>query len=312
MSYQYLQRSDEPVFGLRFAWGKVKSLYPLHLATMGAMLPLGIVAVIKGGLDLGAFLISIVLNVGMLQVWVPWPSMYSALNGPSWFMCVIVLAYLLFPLLLKRLKALRNMAGALGLLALFVAVHLAASAASYFWMTSGVDTELVKWLTYFFPPVRFCDFGIGCVLGWLFLHVDKSGTMGMDVVLNGAMQALCLALIMASMWAYATELPPFGSPSVRFLLLYSPTTALLIWLVASCTGAVERVWSVGCLRWIADISPYAFLIHNVVLNYVWKAFSLVAGFSSALAIPVALVSLAITLALSAWWGRLVKARKGRR
>lgn len=113
MAYQYLQKPSDPVFGLRFAWNKVKSLYPLHLVTMVAKIPVAIFDVLTGTLSLVAFVVAVILNVGMAQIWVPWQAMYSALNGPSWFMCVIAFSYLLFPLLLKQLKGLRSVKDAI-------------------------------------------------------------------------------------------------------------------------------------------------------------------------------------------------------
>lgn len=71
MAYQYLQKPSDPVFGLRFAWNKVKSLYPLHLVTMVAKIPVAIFDVLSGTLSLLAFVVAVILNVGMAQIWVP-------------------------------------------------------------------------------------------------------------------------------------------------------------------------------------------------------------------------------------------------
>ena len=160
-----------------------------------------------------------------------------------------------------------------------------------------------------FPPVRFCDFGIGCVLGWMFLNADKSKTIEMSRLVNGAGQIACLLLIAASMVAYATEAPFFGSLPVRYSLLFLPTTAALIWLVSSCSGAVQRAWTMGWLMRVGDLSPYAFLIHWVALTYVSKAFK--AALPAAPKVLAAIVALAITLVASAWWSKAAAARKAR-
>lgn len=36
----------------------------------------------------------------MIQIWYPDPSVYVSLNGPSWYLAVCVLSYLLFPVIL--------------------------------------------------------------------------------------------------------------------------------------------------------------------------------------------------------------------
>lgn len=307
MAYQYLQKPEEPVFGLRFAWSKVRSLYPLHIVTMVAMLPFAFSHVLKGSLSLVTLFVDVALNVGMLHAWVTFT--LEALNGPSWFMCAIAFAYFLFPLIIKRLKALRSTGDALLLIGCFAAVYAVAGVVAYMLDANGAAPEIVKWCTYYFPPVRFCDFGIGCALGWLFLNADKSKTIEMSRLVNGAGQIACFLLIAASMVAYATEAPFFGSRPVRPSLLFLPTTAVLIWLVASCSGAVQRVWSMGWIMRVGDLSPYAFLIHGVVLNYVSRVFK--AGLPAAPKVVAALVALAITLVTSAWWSKAVAARKAK-
>ncbi|MGO5393362.1 acyltransferase family protein [Collinsella sp. LCP19S3_C9] len=308
MAYQYLQKPSDLVFGLRFAWNKVKSLYPLHLVTMVAKIPVAIFDVLTGTLSLVAFVVAVILNVGMAQIWVPWQAMYSALNGPSWFMCVIAFSYFLFLLLLKQLKRLRSVKDAILFMGGFVAVYLIAAIFAYILKESGATAGVVQWCTYYFPPVRFCDFGIGCALGWMFLNVDKSSLRWLSGS-NGGAQLICFGLILLSMWAYTNEAPLFGSMPIRYSILFLPTTAALIWLVSSCSGKVERVWSCGWLTWIAALSPYAFLIHAVVLKYVGKAFTVVLPMDPK--VFVAIFALAVTLTLSACWKSFDKACKAK-
>ena len=149
MAYQYLQKPVEATFGFRFAWSKVRSLYPLHIVTMVAMLPFAVVNVLKGALSLVTLFAAVVLNVGMLLTWVPWGAMHTALNNPSWFMCTIVFAYLCFPLVLRKLKALRNMSGALSFIGCFVAAYAAAGIAVYIFVVNGAGREAVKSCVYF-------------------------------------------------------------------------------------------------------------------------------------------------------------------
>ena len=112
-------------------------------------------------------------------------------------------------------------------------------------------------------------------------------------------QPICIALILASMLLYADGSTVLGSAPLRYSLLFLPTTVALVWLVASCTGTPERLWSPAWVQWIAGLSPYAFLIHGVVLKYTRKLFAV--AFPAVPALAVAAVALAITLACSAGW-----------
>lgn len=94
MSYRYLQKSNTPTFGFSFVWSKLKKLYPLHIIMMIAKLPFAFVYLFRGWISLALLLVAICLNVTLLQIWIPNESLYTLLNGPSWFMCVIALAYL--------------------------------------------------------------------------------------------------------------------------------------------------------------------------------------------------------------------------
>lgn len=307
MAYQYLQKEELPAFGLAFAARKIRALYPLHIATMLAKLPIALFNVVGGTLSATALVVAIAMNVGMVQVWVPWEQMYSALNGPSWFMCVISLAYFLFPLLLKALRKMASVRSAILLLAAFLGIHLLASLASYALLGSGAGEELAQWVTYYFPPVRCCDFAIGCVLGWLYLRNAAQGRPERPTAVQALAQAACLALIAASMLLYADGSTLLGSAPLRYSLLFLPTTVVLIWLVASCAGPVERLWSLAGLQWIADLSPYAFLIHAVVLRYVRKLFAV--ALPAVPAVAVMMVALVITLACSAGWKDMAVKRK---
>ena len=170
MAYRYLQKQNDPRFGFSFVWSKIRKLYSLHITAMVVSIPYYLSKVLAGACTLATLVACMVLNVGMLQVWVPWQSMYEMLNAPSWFMAPLVLSYLLFPLLLKVLRKIRSARSVLLLAIPFLVFYLAVVfvAARVQFLSSG--TDLVDWLAYYFPPLRFCDFALGCVLGWLFLH----------------------------------------------------------------------------------------------------------------------------------------------
>lgn len=311
MAYRYLQKQNDPRFGFSFVWSKIRKLYSLHITAMVVSIPYYLSKVLAGACTLATLVACMVLNVGMLQVWVPWQSMYEMLNAPSWFMAPLVLSYLLFPLLLKALRKIRSARSVLLLAIPFLVFYLAVVfvAARVQFLSSG--TDLVDWLAYYFPPLRFCDFALGCVLGWLFLH-RGTGRGDSSFLLQTAMHVVLLALTLACLLIYKWEIGLLGSHPVREALLFLPVSCLAVWVVAMSSGVYERIWSLPLLGWIADLSPYAFLIHWDALIYIRNFFRAVLPFSSKVNIVIGvLVAFAVTMALSACWKRFV-ADRGRR
>lgn len=299
MSYQYLRKPESPTFGLLFAWSKIKKLYPLHLIMMIGKLPFTVANVLRGWLSMSSFFFAVGLNIALFQIWIPCESIYTAFNGPSWFLDVIALAYLFFPLFLRVLKKIDSLYSALKYIFLFVSVHVLLSFVSLFFLDKGFDPETIKWLTYYFPPVRCCDFGIGCVLGWLYLHRSSCDIKHINNIKQVLWQSLCFLMIAVSMYFYTFGLTIFGSDAFRFSLLFLPSTILLIWLVSTASGYIEKVWSVKPLELVAKVSPYAFLIHDVVILYVREFFQIF--FPAVPLIIASLISLFLTLLLSRLW-----------
>ena len=217
MSYRYLQKSNTPTFGFSFVWSKLKKLYPLHIA--------------------------ICLNVTLLQIWIPNESLYTLLNGPSWFMCVIALAYLFFPLFLSALRNIDSVLSAFKMLIIFIIVHVFFSLVSTYLLKAGFNPEYIKWFTYYFPPVRCCDFGIGGILGWLYLHRASRESSHHESWFQISCLLFCFLLVAASMYVYTYRVTILGLDSFRFSLLFLPSTMLLIWLLSTATGVVEKAWS---------------------------------------------------------------------
>lgn len=67
MMMSYLKKDNIPKFGLGFAWGKVKKLYPLHVVTtMFAAL-----YAVKTGIALKQTVRDIGIHLTMTQMWIP-------------------------------------------------------------------------------------------------------------------------------------------------------------------------------------------------------------------------------------------------
>ena len=113
MTYAYLDRPEKTPSpsirnNLKFAWGKIKKLYPLHVVTL-----LFVALVIFGGLILhrgsvkeiaeqGGYFIA---NTLLLQSWIPWRDGYFSYNAVSWYLSTIAFSYFLFPVIFKVIQS---------------------------------------------------------------------------------------------------------------------------------------------------------------------------------------------------------------
>ena len=78
----------------RFLWNRLKKLYPLHLLCL-----LFYLLVSRAPLD-G----KVLMNVLLLQSWIPNMDYYFACNSVSWFLSTLMFCYVLFPLLYRWLS----------------------------------------------------------------------------------------------------------------------------------------------------------------------------------------------------------------
>lgn len=304
MAYGYLQRDCDPAPGLRFAWSKVRRLYPLHIATMLACVVVGVYNVATDGSSPVLLGLNVVLNSLMLQTYVPVREVFQSLNGVSWFMAVSVLTYAVFPALIPSLRKIKSSAdGAKALCALLVLEGVIAAIGSLVGGDSIGDIPSTRWIVYYFPPSRLVDFVMGCVLGRMLL---LRGRADGRVACSGLHIALVLLAIATSCVAYALQVPVLGSDAVRFTLLFAPTSPVLIWLVATFEvggGCAPRLLGSRLLVWVGDLSPYTYLIHWVVIWYVYFVFNRLAPGMTPLA---ACTSLAITFTLAVLWKRAAR------
>lgn len=94
-----------------FATKRIKKLYRLHILTLLAIIPYDLYSIstseiIKFGV--WEYIVKVISNIFLLQSWIPNEEIYFSCNGVSWYLSVMIFIYLLFPLILKRIKKLKS------------------------------------------------------------------------------------------------------------------------------------------------------------------------------------------------------------
>ncbi len=292
MLYNYMPRETIPQNSFGFAWNKIKRLYPLHIVTM---LFAAFYAVIKTRM-LEKTILDIGIHTLLIQMWIPKAEFYATLNGPSWYLCVSFFLYLMFPLMLKLFKGNMSQKKVVLYICIFFVVEIFVSLATF--LLNNHDESLwfsTKWITYYSPPVRLIDFFMGCCLGYLFL--DRS-----ECNKNYFLELAVCILVPISLLIYVSEYGILGSQSVKYTLLFLPTSMILLWVVAGEKGVIPKILSTRVFVWLGDLSPYIFLIHGVVLKYCRAGFSV--AFSITNVYITATVSLVATIFGAFIWRKL--------
>lgn len=256
---------------LCFAIKKIQKLYALHIVTMLYYVFFMVKSlIIDFSLKhMASYGTKIILNVLLLQSWIPSMRIYFSLNSVAWFLSVCLFLYMAFPVLLLVLRKISDIKIAsiciIGIWIIQVMIGYLSSRS----VTSSVYVEnFPHWVTYIFPLFRMGDFFIGMLLGYIKKKSDYSSPPK-----KGHLATILEALpfIMIGVCHYFSHRKDIFTGQIWFRgnMLYTVSNVMLIYLYALNRGLLSRVLSSKLLVWIGNISGYAFLIHLVILN-IWE------------------------------------------
>ncbi|GAA2739943.1 MULTISPECIES: acyltransferase family protein [Kitasatospora] len=233
-----------------------------------------------------------ILNLLMLQVWIPDFNTNFSVDPPSWSLGAEAIFYLAFPLLHRVFRTIRPQNIKYWLLGT-VAGIVATPAVAYALLPDspgvpgGLQSSVVQyWFTYVLPPVRMMDFA----LGMLVAHAVRSGRWR-----NIGMVWSSLLLVAGYV---ATNYVPY---------LYGQrvvTIVPIVLLIAAAAIADNEgrftLFRNRAMTWLGEVSFAFYLLHFVVLAYLrnllgTRMFSTAEGIG--LLVGAALATLALSWAL---------------
>ena len=253
---------------IAFSLKKIRKLYPLHLIMMAAALLFVLKGLLaqpsaRGVLSCAAQLVA---SIFLLQTWIPSSRFWFCLNGVAWYLSVQAFLYAIFPPLLAVLKK----ADARRLRCIAAVIFCVQCLASFVFWKAGLSGKAAFYLTYLCPVFRAGDFTISCCMGCLYhSRKQESGLPG------GAFSLLELAAVLLAggcLFIAAKQVGVLGAVAFRYNVLFTPSAVLLVWLLAVGKGIISRLLSAKPFLWMAGLSPYGFLIHQVLIRYMeWTA-----------------------------------------
>ncbi len=248
---------------LRFAYGKVKKLYPLHLITLffvAAVLFAGLLKRRASPGELAENLAYFTANAFLLQSWIPLRNGYFSFNAVSWYLSTALFSYFVFPrvfpLVQKKRPRTIALLAAVGIGCMVFAAIALGIGQKYF----GWSRAFLKWAVYIFPCYRAGDFITGLALGYAFLASGKKHS-GVSCT---AAEVLVIVMLAAQVYTYSRN---DHATNWILTLFWLPTSCALIYIFALSSGLLSKTLSKSrLLVWIGDISGEAFLIHQICIK----------------------------------------------
>lgn len=249
---------------VEFTLTKIMKLYPMHCVMMIAKL---LLMIIKGaGI---AYIISlyetIIPNIFLIQSWYPDSRYYFSYNGASWYLSTTLFLYFMFPIILKRLRKFGSKKvlcylGSVIVVQLSVAIYL-----MYTPHPLQIGNNFRKWVTYICPIYRLGDFIIGCCLGYFYIHRKKN----QESLIRGTVKE-CGAIVFGIIQIFIYTILQSNSKwdSVRYSILFIPSSMLIVYFLAEDNGGVSWVLSRKWIVKLGELSAGMYITHQVIIGYI--------------------------------------------
>ncbi len=304
MYYSYSRKDLDTSFkaSFKFGIGKIKRLYPLHLVTTLFMSYFAIKALvsefsIKALLEL---IIRYITSLTLTCVWIPQERFYFSVNAVSWYLATSLVLYMFFPVILKHLKKKSDVKSCLlRILGALIIMGILALLCAYPDVPLWVSNNFVKWFTYIFPLYRLFDFYIGCNIGCIFLNLKFNPSFALASVLEILSVAFMCALFLLRRFGILFA----GNYFMRYNLIFLPASAFMVFILAYQKGILSKLLSLSFLDKLALLSPYAFLIHSVVINFYYEIMIVLLRLQGNVVINT-IIPFVITILLSRGWKKL--------
>lgn len=265
LTYVYPSFEGKPTGVRRFWLARFARIWPAHISAFllfCVLIPISFIRQYYPPL-------SALLNVLLLQAWVPTAHYLGAFNNASWSLSVEVFFYLSFPLLIRYLRS--AWAGMLiAAFALSGAIAVIANG-NIVPLPSSVNHIYLAVLT---PPPRLFEFvlGMSTALAWRRfaprLRLALGRTMG-TIIEVCAVALVLTVLVVGPRVAHALRGHGWISETVEtwliFIVVSALPIALLIFIMALERGGVSYLLSLPVLVLLGEISYSVYLFHDVLI-----------------------------------------------
>lgn len=242
---------------------KILRFLPLHFLTLLIAIPLCL------PFNSSLFL-KILLNISLLQVWIPRNGVYFSLNAVSWYLGVYIFFILLTPFLVRKISNFSHRKLIVSLILIqFIELSLVG-------LTEYITLDS-HWVTYVCPISRVLDFvggGILFKLSNLKSRIDFNGVSKIGVLLS-------VLFLICSM--------NFNNEIFSTALWFLPSLLIVLGVCLNESSKQSLFSKLG------DISFELFLFHQLVIRYVKSCFQYL-GIDNSIILIIASFLLSVLIA----------------
>lgn len=258
---------------IKFAKNKIKKLYILYVITTLLCAVFSLFG--NGKENVEAIILKLVCNFLLIQEWLPIDN--RTYNGPGWFLCTLLLFYFIYPFIAKRIEKASNKKATKTIILLYLLEIIISFAGNLFptkEYMEGMTTihYLSRWFVYFFPMTRVIDCIIGAIVGNIYIkdkkdNINQATTKELILVI-----ALSLSFLIDELLSNTSYFGYF-----HFVVVNTPISTFAVYLFAKGEGRITNFLTNKTTMFLAKISPYGFLIHDVINKYINAGFVLLFG-----------------------------------
>lgn len=306
------------VGNIKYATNKIRKLYILHIVTMLLAIPFCFLG--DGTFSLAQFLMSLILNVCLLQEWVPLS--LRSINGVSWYLSVLLFIYSVSPYILDKMRQIVFFRGKMivCLLFLFLLQFLIGYYASFFpyncMESIYFDTDLTHWIVYDFPLVRLIDWMIGALLGGLYYsHLRHNIMIRKDYLLYMIFAVIFMIVIENFIFVTVTfstrSLDNLNNRWYIYSIIYTISSAGIVYFFSLVkNNSIPDNKMTSYIFCVANVSAEGFLIHSVVIRYILGVCLLLLVPKWIAQIIAVTIGFPLTLFISKHWKRFMEGKDG--
>lgn len=246
---------------IKYSSNRIMKFYPLYAFVLLCFIVENVLAIIISK-DFGSvfsLLIQVMVNVLLLQAFVPSQYFSFQLNGPAWYLSATSFFYIIFIPVITFIKKKKKFL-------LFIFVTLIILHVCIVFLLQNVK-DFYFW-TYSFPPFRGLEFCMGICLGLLF---KKYRNTNRSIAWFTVLESIVLLLFIVNRF-FLKYTSIYSSIDKYYSIIAIIVASSIIYVFAFSKGIISKVLSNKLFVFIGNISFEIYIVHSLAFEIYFVLF----------------------------------------